>query len=65
SHAAPLDSTENPLHSLALAAPFTPAVVGLEFNIPDNDVVGRGRAEENRSASFSKGHGTDLTVVAS
>ena len=36
-----------------------------QFNIPHNDIVSRGRAEENRSASSSKGHGTDLSMVAS
>lgn len=36
-----------------------------QFNIPDNDVISRGGAEDNRTASFSKSKGTDVTMVTS
>lgn len=34
-----------------------------EFNLPNNDIISRGGAEENRAASFSKSHGAYLTMV--
>lgn len=36
-----------------------------QFNIPDNDVISRGGAEDNGTASFSKSQGTDVTMVTS
>lgn len=33
------------------------------FNVPDDNIIRRGRTENNGAAFFPKGHGSDVIVV--